>query len=39
MSDFPSFSWCEYSFWLVSLALLGIMEALWGVNLLVFLPA
>ena len=28
MSDFPSFSWCEYSFWLVSLAFLGIMEAL-----------
>ena len=28
MSDFPSFSWCEYSFWLVTLAFLGIMEAL-----------
>ena len=28
MSDFPSFSWLEYSFWLVTLVSLGIMEAL-----------
>ena len=28
MSDFPSFSWHEYSFWLVILVSLGIMEAL-----------
>ena len=28
MSDFPSFSWHEYRFWLVTLVSLVLMEAL-----------